>query len=220
VRWWLRPSHRDLDQAASVHPKRLTTHPRGHPTIHLSKSTDYRLVITTQTLACSPPQSLFRRTRLIFVSRPKRGRRIISSRLGLSIGCRENSSSPPSGRPAVAGSREVLIGRCRRKLLRRTTRKRRDRLLALGLFSVATATSDLIRQWPRFKHRGRIQPWVGEPTGADYVNPNRRRQALLNAFSLQPELTPALRPRTVTVHSTAGISSISAMSRRRRSERR
>jgi hypothetical protein len=37
-----RLNERDLDQAVSVHRNALITHPRGHPTIHLSKS-DFQL---------------------------------------------------------------------------------------------------------------------------------------------------------------------------------
>ena len=51
-------------------PKRLATHPRGFPTIHLSKSvtpslTAERLLITPQTLACSRRRSFLIASRLL-----------------------------------------------------------------------------------------------------------------------------------------------------------
>ena len=46
VRWWLKPPHRDLGPGHFSTPKRLTSHPRGHPTIHLSKST-FQIITST-----------------------------------------------------------------------------------------------------------------------------------------------------------------------------
>ena len=126
--------------------KRSSPHPRGHPTIHLSKSISLFIAKTCGLL-----------DECLHDDCSSRGGGIIALLTSLSTGVatiflrHSMTRSQPCEMLQRPLPMENLAGA--------------KRLLVADLF----ATGGLIRFLPQFKHRSRMKPKVGEPTGSDYA---------------------------------------------------